>query len=46
VPAARIGTVGQRSGMVALHLRDARIEHSVQALREVYFGSIPRRMGD
>jgi hypothetical protein len=29
-----------------LRLRDARIEHPVEQLRQVYFSAIPRRMGD
>jgi phosphoribosylformylglycinamidine synthase len=46
VPATRVGTVGERGGTVALRLRDARIEHPVEQLRQVYFSAIPRRMGD
>jgi len=46
VPARRIGTVGARGGVVRLRLRDATVEQPVDRLRHVYFGAIPRRMGD
>jgi phosphoribosylformylglycinamidine synthase len=46
VPVARVGTVGPRGGALRLKLRDASVDISVERLREVYFGSIPRRMGD
>ena len=46
VPASRIGTVGQANGTLRIRLREGQIEHSVSALREVYFESIPRQMGD
>jgi phosphoribosylformylglycinamidine synthase len=46
VPVRRIGTVGERDGMVRITLRDARVEHPVGRLREVYFNALPRRMGD
>jgi hypothetical protein len=46
VPALRVGVVADRGGAVRLRLRDAHVEHSVARLREVYFSSIPRRMGD
>jgi phosphoribosylformylglycinamidine synthase subunit PurL len=46
VPLARVGTVGERGASVRLRLRDARVEHPVDRLREVYFSGIPRRMGD
>jgi phosphoribosylformylglycinamidine synthase II len=46
VPALRVGTVGERGGAVRLRLRDARVEQPVARLRELYFSSIPRRMGD
>jgi phosphoribosylformylglycinamidine synthase len=46
VPVRRVGTVGERGGLVRIRLREARIEHSVERLRDVYFGAIPRAMGD
>ena len=46
VPIARVGTVGGRGGVVGVRLRDARVEHPVDRLREVYFSGLPRRMGD
>jgi phosphoribosylformylglycinamidine synthase II len=46
VLAARVGSVGERGGAVTLRLRDARIEHPVDRLRQVYFTAVPRRMGD
>jgi phosphoribosylformylglycinamidine synthase len=46
VPAQRVGTVGPRDGAFRITLRDDAIEESVGRLREVYFGAIPRRMGD
>jgi len=46
VPAYRAGTVGEPGGTLRLRLRDAEVRHSVGSLREVYFSSIPRRMGD
>jgi len=46
VPVYRAGTVGARDGMVRIRLRDALVQHSVTALREVYFSALPRRMGD
>jgi phosphoribosylformylglycinamidine synthase len=46
VPVCRVGTVGQRGGLVRIRLREAEIEHSVERLREVYFGAISRAMGD
>ncbi len=46
VPAQRVGTVGERGGVVRLRLRDGRLEHAVDRLRQVYFSSVPRRMGD
>jgi phosphoribosylformylglycinamidine synthase len=42
----RVGTVAERGGAVTLRLRDARIEHPVDRLRQVYLTAIPRRMGD
>jgi phosphoribosylformylglycinamidine synthase subunit PurL len=46
VPAWRVGSVGERDGVVRLRLRDALVEHPVDRLRQVYFSSLPRRMGD
>src|SRR3989454_8035689 len=46
VPAQRVGTVAERGGAVRLRLRDATVEHPVARLRQVYFSSISRRMGD
>jgi len=46
VPAQRVGTVAQSGGAVRLRLRDATIEHPVERLRQVYFSSVSRRMGD
>src|SRR5207247_51545 len=44
--AQRLGTVGERGGAVRLRLRDATVEHPVDRLRQVYFSSVSRRMGD
>jgi phosphoribosylformylglycinamidine synthase len=46
VAAQRVGTVGARGGSVQVRLRDAEVAHPVDRLRQVYFSSIPRRMGD
>jgi len=46
VPAQRVGTVAQTGGAVRLRLRDATVEHPVERLRQVYFSSVSRRMGD
>ncbi|HWC73620.1 MAG TPA: phosphoribosylformylglycinamidine synthase subunit PurL [Gemmatimonadales bacterium] len=46
VPASRIGTVGAIDGAFRIALRDGTIDQPVARLREVYFGAIPRRMGD
>jgi phosphoribosylformylglycinamidine synthase len=46
VPAQRAGTVGSVDGVFRIALRDGKVEESVARLREVYFGAIPRRMGD
>src|SRR5438132_622855 len=46
VPIERVGTVGDRGGAVRVRLRDGRVEHRVDRLREVYFSGLPRRMGD
>ena len=46
VAAQRLGSVGQRGGAVRLRLRDTTVEHTVDRLREVYFSSLDRHMGD
>ncbi len=46
VPAWRVGVVSERGGVVRVRLRDARLEQPVDRLRQVYFSSLPRRMGD
>jgi phosphoribosylformylglycinamidine synthase len=46
VPAHRVGTVAERGGAVRLRLRDAIVDHPVEGLRQVYFSSVSRRMGD
>ena len=46
VPIEHVGTVGDRGGAVRVRLRDGRVEHRVDRLREVYFSGLPRRMGD
>ncbi len=46
VPAQRVGAVGGPGGAVRLRLRDATVEHPVDRLRDVYFSSVTRRMGD
>jgi phosphoribosylformylglycinamidine synthase len=46
VPAFRAGTVSDAGGGVRIALRDGEISHPVERLRDVYFGSLPRRMGD
>jgi phosphoribosylformylglycinamidine synthase subunit PurL len=46
VPVRRVGGVGPRGGVVRVRLRDAQFEHPVDRLRQVYFSSLPRRMGD
>ncbi len=46
VPAHRAGTVGERGGVLRIRLGEAVIAHPVGRLRDVYFGAIPRRMGD
>jgi phosphoribosylformylglycinamidine synthase len=46
VAAVRVGTVGVADGAIRLRLRDGVIEEPVKRLRDVYFGAIPRRMGD
>ncbi len=46
VPALRVGSVGPVDGAFRLLLRDGKVEESVGRLRELYFGAIPRRMGD
>jgi phosphoribosylformylglycinamidine synthase len=46
VPVARIGSVGDTDGDLRMRLRDGEMAESVPRLREVYFGALPRRMGD
>ena len=46
VPALRVGSVGPLAGAFRIVLRDGRVEETVGRLRELYFGAIPRRMGD
>jgi len=46
VPAERVGVVGEPDGTVRIRLRDGEIRESTARLRDVYFASIPRRMGD
>jgi hypothetical protein len=46
VPAQRVGTVARTGAPMRLRLRDATIEHPVERLRQVYFSSVSRRMGD
>ena len=46
VPALRAGTVGAEDGAFRIALRDDAIDEPVGRLRDVYFGAIPRRMGD
>jgi len=46
VPAAHVGRVGLPDGTVLIRSRDVEIRRPVAELRELYFGSIPRRMGD
>ena len=46
VPCSRAGKVGDVDGGVRITLRDGQVEESVARLRDVYFGAIPRRMGD
>ncbi len=46
VPLYPAGTIGAPGTLVSIKLRDAAVSYPVGQLREVYFGSIPRRMGD
>jgi phosphoribosylformylglycinamidine synthase len=46
VPVVNVGAVGAADGIFRIALRDGTIEEPVGRLREVYFGAIPRRMGD
>jgi phosphoribosylformylglycinamidine synthase subunit PurL len=46
VPVYDAGMVKTPNEAFALQLRDATIEQTVAALREVYFSAIPKRMGD
>jgi phosphoribosylformylglycinamidine synthase len=40
------GTIGPPGTLVSITLRGGAVSYPVGRLREVYFGSIPRRMGD
>ncbi|HWZ29101.1 MAG TPA: AIR synthase-related protein, partial [Gemmatimonadales bacterium] len=46
VPLFNAGTTGTPGALVSITLRDGTVSHPVGRLRDVYFGSIPRRMGD
>jgi len=46
VPLYPAGTIGAPGTLVSIKLRDGAVSYPVRQLREVYFGSIPRRMGD
>jgi phosphoribosylformylglycinamidine synthase len=46
VPIFAAGSVGNPEGSLRIHLREDIIEQPVGRLRELYFGAIPRRMGD
>jgi len=46
VPLHQAGTVGAEDGEFSIALRDGRVSYPVAQLRDVYFGAIPRRMGD
>ena len=46
VPLCQAGTVGAEDGEFSIALRDGRVSYPVARLRDVYFGAIPRRMGD
>ena len=46
VPVYRAGRVAEAGGALRIRLRDGDVAESVGRLREVYFGAIPRRMGD
>jgi phosphoribosylformylglycinamidine synthase II len=46
VPVLRAGTVGPADGAFRITLRDEVVAQPIVGLREVYFGAIPRRMGD
>jgi phosphoribosylformylglycinamidine synthase len=46
VPVVRVGTVGPADAAFRITLRAGIVEQPIAGLREVYFGAIPRRMGD
>jgi phosphoribosylformylglycinamidine synthase len=46
VPAFAAGAIGDPDGSLRIHLRDGAIGQPVGRLRQLYFGAIPRRMGD
>ena len=46
VPAVRVGTVGETGGAFRIVMRDGLVAEPIRHLRDVYFGAIPRRMGD
>jgi phosphoribosylformylglycinamidine (FGAM) synthase-like enzyme len=46
VPVYDAGAVKTPNETFALRLRDAAIQQTVSALRDVYFSAIPKRMGD
>ena len=46
IPLYPAGTIGAPDTLVSIKLRDGAVSYPVGQLREVYFGSIPRRMGD
>jgi phosphoribosylformylglycinamidine synthase len=46
VPAAQVGRIGEPDGTVVVRSPDAEIRRSVTELRALYFGCIPRHMGD
>ncbi|HEX4562650.1 MAG TPA: hypothetical protein VH113_12525, partial [Gemmatimonadales bacterium] len=46
VPLYPAGTTSAPGTFVSIKLREGTVSYPVGKLREVYFGSIPRRMGD
>src|SRR4029077_1335982 len=46
LPLFNAGTTGTPGALVSITLRDGTVSHPVGRVRDVYFGSIPRRMGD
>jgi len=46
VPLYQAGAVGTSDDPFTITLRDGAVSFPVPRLREVYFGSLPRRMGD